>query len=168
MESCSLTRDQTWASSIGSTVLATGPPGKSPSVHFMKSCFELSHKWTNVMNDHVDVSESFCLPSIVATIAEIILFIKIVQGHIWTNGESRFAFGHKRGRFELHSSWYWFVDARALDRSLWKFPWHFPCGFKMATESWKMTLTPCSKPVYRVSFPVLQLLIKKDKTFQRP
>ena len=34
------------------------------------------------MNDHVDVSESFCLPSIVATIAEIILFIKIVQGHI--------------------------------------------------------------------------------------
>ena len=54
---------------------------------------------TNVVNDHVDVSESFCLPSIVATgdIAKITLFIKIVQAHIWTNGESRLAFGHTKG-----------------------------------------------------------------------
>ena len=37
-----------------------------------------------MVNDHVDVSESFCLPSIVATgdIAKITLFIKIVQAHI--------------------------------------------------------------------------------------
>ena len=55
----------------------------------------------------------------------IILFMKIIQWHIWTNGENRNAFGpppQKKnqarqihfglGRLELHSYWYWFGICR--------------------------------------------------------
>lgn len=162
-----------------------------PKVHFLKSCFELSYKWTNVTNDPIDVSGSFCLPSLSCHGGNclitkiIILFMKVIQWHIWTNGESRNAFGpslqkkkkNRQDRFTL--AWedlsytvtdigLGFVDAWALDWCLRKFPWSCPCGWKTSTESWKMTSSPCSKPACRMSFPVPYLPIRKDNTSQRP
>lgn len=145
---------------LATPVPSKQPPGMRESLvhHTYNICVPRSTSWkavlnfhTNVMNDPIDVSGSFCLPSLSChrgncLIAKIIILFMTYLDQWWKqkcfwspppkkNRQDRFTLAWEDLSYTVTDIGLGFVDAQALDWCLRKFPWSCPCGWKTSTES---------------------------------